>query len=132
MDLITKSYVKEFLETNEINMVSEAVDFEKFASFCVVANEYSGSFEATDILTDDGTQGIDAIAIIVNGRLADDIDEVRDLLEANGFLEVVFVFIQAKSSAKFEGSEIGNFTFSVKEFFDPVSTLHKGDHMLAF
>jgi hypothetical protein len=132
MDLITKSCVKEFLETNEVEGVSESADFEKFASFCVVANEYSGSFEATDILTDDGTQGIDAIAVIVNGRLVNDVDEVRDLLEANGYLEVVFIFVQAKSSTKFEGSEIGNFTFSVKEFFDPESVLHKGERMVAF
>jgi hypothetical protein len=132
MDLITKSCVKEFLETNEIGAVSQATDFEKFASFCVVANEYSGSFDASDILTDDDTQGIDAFAIIVNGRLVNDVDEVQDLLDANGFLEVVFDFIQAKSSPKFEGSEIGNFTFSVKEFFDPASRLHKGERMLAF
>ncbi len=132
MDLITKSCVKEFLATNEIESVSESTDFEKFASFCVVANDYSGSFDAGDILTDDGTQGIDAIAMIVNGRLVDDVDEIRDLLDANGFLEVVFDFIQTKSTSKFEGSEIGNFTFSVKEFFDPLSKLHKGERMVAF
>jgi len=68
MDLITKSCVKEFLETNEIGAVSQATDFEKFASFCVVANEYSGSFDASDILTDDDTQGIDAIAPQAKGK----------------------------------------------------------------
>ena len=132
MDLITKSCVKEFVETNEIDSVSESVDFEKFASFCVVAKEYSGSFDIGDILTDEGTQGIDAVATIVNGRLVDEVDEIHDLLEANGFLEVTFFFVQAKSSPRFEGSEIGNFTFSVKEFFDPSSTLYKGERMVTF
>jgi len=132
MDLITKSYVKEFLASNELTSLNESEDFERFVSFCLVSNEYQGSFDIDDVLTDEGTQGIDSIGIVVNGRLVDEVDEVQDLLEANGFLDVTFVFVQAKSSSKFEGSEIGNFAYAVKEFFIPTRKLHKGSRMQKF
>ncbi|HJW86365.1 MAG TPA: AIPR family protein [Candidatus Brocadiaceae bacterium] len=132
MDLITESCVKEFIKTNELTSDSESFDFERFASFCLVAKEYNNSFNIDDILTDEDTQGIDGIGIIVNGRLVNDIQEVQDLIEANGFLETTFIFIQAKTTPKFEGSEIGNFAFSVKEFFNPSSKIYQGPRMRNF
>jgi hypothetical protein len=129
MDVITQSCVKEFLESNEISPVDSSIDFELFANYSIVSKEYNSQFDPDDISVDEDTPGIDGLAIIVNGKLVDDIDQVKDLIELNKSLEAIFVFIQAKTSSKFEGSEMGNFGFMVKQFFSPKQTVFKGEKM---
>ena len=132
MDQITESCVKDFLKSQEISENNEATNFENFTNFCIISKEYNGHFEIEDISTDKSTQGIDGIGIIVNGKLVDDVDEIDDLVELNKTIEVVFVLIQAKTSSKFESSEIGNFTFAVKQFFAPHSGFFQGPKMESF
>ncbi len=55
--------------------------------------------------------------MLVNGTLVSDKDEVDDLAAANKYLEVDLIFCQAKSGGNFNGSEISNFFFGVKDFF---------------
>ncbi|MDD5673102.1 MAG: AIPR family protein [Chitinivibrionales bacterium] len=129
MDVITQSCVKEFLETNEIQSSDDSTNFELFANYSIVSKEYSSQFDPDDISVDENTPGIDGLAIIVNGKLVDDIDQVKDLIELNKSLEATFIFIQAKTSSKFEGSEMGNFGFMVKQFFSPKQSVFKGERI---
>lgn len=118
MDRITKGYIKDFLKINEIEASQdETLNFERFVNYSIITNEYDGKFDLEDISTGNHAQGIDGIAIIVNGKLVLSSEEITDLLAINKFLEVKFHFIQAKVSEKFEGSQMGNFIFSVKDFF---------------
>lgn len=132
MDVITKSLVKDFLILNEIKTIDEATDFEKFSSHCIIANEYNANFNVDEILTDKNTMGIDGIGILVNGKLIDNKETINDLIESNKVLEATFIFIQSKTSNKFEGTEIGNFFFAVKEFFAESATIFKGEKMSNF
>jgi len=116
MDRITQSYVKEFLKLQEIPSKADDVDFEKFVNFTIVSREYSGQFKIDDISTGTAT-GIDGVAVIVNGKLVNSIDEVNDLCELNRYLEVMLVFCQAKTSSNFSGSEMVLFALTVKELF---------------
>ncbi len=59
----------------------------------------------------------DGIAIIVNDNLVFSREEVDDLKNKFHRLDVNFVFIQSKTSNKFDPAEIGNFIFGVESFF---------------
>jgi len=132
MDLITKGFVNEFIRLNELKSVDESTDFEKFAAHCVIMNEYNALLDVEDCLTDPGTVGIDAIGIIVNGKLIDSIETINDLIRSNNTLEVSFIFVQAKTSGQFDSAEIGHFIESVKAFFAHDTTLFTGERMKAF
>lgn len=118
MDKITKSLLSDFLNSQEINSSNDSDDFEKFANYSVISNEYTKTFDV-DLVSvgSGGDTGIDGLGIIVNGHLIDDTDEVDELLSNNGFLEATFIFIQSKTSSKFSTSEMHNFFFGVKDFF---------------
>lgn len=105
-----------FCNETGISNSSESDDFEHFANHCVVSLEYSDTFNIADISTGKAT-GIDGIAIIVNGSLVTSADEIGDLCKANKFIDATFIFVQAKTSASFDGGQIGTFFFAVKDFF---------------
>jgi hypothetical protein len=118
MDRITESFLNDFLKEQELNSEGRANDFEKFANYCVISNEYSEIFEIQDICVGQGGDcGIDGIGILANGRLVESKEVIDDLIEINGYLEVSFIFIQAKSSSSFKMADIGSFGFGVKDFF---------------
>ncbi len=60
---------------------------------------------------------IDGIAIIVNGFLISDLEELQNQLSSAGYLDCTFLFIQAETSSGFDGSKIGTFGFGVSDFF---------------
>ena len=97
---------------------SDADLFEYFAIYCAVSDSYDEEFDTDDMLVGGGNDlGIDGIAIIVNGVLANSLDEAEDLLNLNGFLDVKFVLVQAKTSSNFNGQEIAAFLDGVENFF---------------
>jgi hypothetical protein len=108
--------------------------FEWFANYCIVNKEYDSiRFELKSTLTGRGTQGIDGVAIIVNNKLCSTVQEIEDLIQMNRILNVTFVFIQSKISAKFEGTEIEGFLRWVKVFFDDdAEEVFKTDEMKNF
>lgn len=118
MDRITKALLTEYASVNSINELDESKQFEQFAAFAVLNNNYSESFNTADLVVGDGLDtGIDAIGIIVNGSLVTDKEEVDDLERTNGYLDVLFVFIQAKRSSSFDTAHIGQFGFGIQDFF---------------
>ena len=118
MDLVTQSLMSSFKEESLPKNLDQAEVFEHFVNFCAVSTEYGEEFDVEEIHTGGGDDlGIDGIAVVVNGALVSDEQEVDDLAVANRYLEVEFVFCQAKSGASFSGSEIANFFFGVKDLF---------------
>jgi hypothetical protein len=89
MDRITKQLLADFLKAQEIIATNESDDFETFCNYTILSNEYNKTFDVNSITTGSGSDtGIDGIAVIVNGNLVEDTDEIDDLLESNGFLDV--------------------------------------------
>ena len=118
MDRITRSLIEELLRNQELESEGDPKDFEKLVNYASISNEYSKTFELDFVTVGDGNDtGIDGIAIIVNGQLVEDIEEVDDLLDKNGSLEITFVFTQAKTSSNFNSGEINTFIFGIKDFF---------------
>ncbi|MGU3546665.1 AIPR family protein [Methylobacterium sp. A52T] len=107
MDPISTALMREFVTLNGLDELDEAKQFEHFSTFAVISSRFSDDFDTEDLVTGGISDlGIDAFAVIVNGRIIDDADGVTDLLDLNGYLDVEFVFIQAKRSSHFEGSAL--------------------------
>jgi hypothetical protein len=125
MDRITKSYVDKFRQEQSLpSDMSDADLFELFAIYCAVSSSYDEEFDTASLGTGgDGDLSTDGIAVIVNGVLVSSIDEAEDLLVMNTFLDVKFVFVQAKSGSGFNGQEIGAFFDGVEEFYSETPVL---------
>lgn len=133
MDRITQSFIKELLETEELISQGESKDFEKLSNYSIISNEYNKTFDLNFVTIGDGDDtGIDGISIIVNGVLVESIEEIDDLIEKNGTIEVDFTFIQAKTSSNFSTSELNTFIFGVKDFFSTSPKLRRNESLQKF
>ncbi len=128
MDIVTKNLLKTFRAEESLpSDITEDILFEHFANFCILAKEYSEEFSLDDIHTGEGgDMAIDGIAVLVNGNLIANADEIDDLAQSNKYIEAEFVFVQAKSASKFDGADISNFLFGVRDMFNPNSRMPKG------
>ena len=122
-DVVLEGFVKDFSESRGLSHLNSSELFEAF-----VASAIFRKYHQTDITDFDdgilvggsGDGGLDAIGIIVNGRLARTKEDVEFFFENLRRLDVEFVFVQAKSSSNFSAEEIGNFAFGVEQFFRAV------------
>ena len=117
LDRITQALVDEFVQTQDLGHLTGADQFERFANYCVVSAEHSDTFDVEEVSGPGDEVGIDGIAVLVNGALVTTSEEVAGLADQNRYLEVSFVFTQAKRSAAFSEAGIGNFCFGVSDFF---------------
>lgn len=130
MDRITKSLLDEFITDNSLNALPEEVAFEHFCGYLVTSNHYGESFQTEDIhVGSGGDAGIDCIAIIANGCLISDPDEIGDLATNSSYLDATFIFVQAERSASFESAKIGQFGFGVQDFFAEHPSLVQNDRI---
>nr|AQS33889.1 hypothetical protein [uncultured archaeon] len=129
MDRITESLVDDYISSNDLSINKMEDKFEAFSCHSIISKEYEDTFEVEHVWLNDNSTGIDGIAIIVNGRLIENKDEIDDLIELNKHLEVLFVFIQAKTSANFDSKDIGNFFFSVSDFFEEKPKLIRSEKL---
>lgn len=119
MDRITETLLNEFIQQNSLEKLPQEDAFEHFAGYLVTSSHYSEVYDTGDIVVGaGGDTGIDSITIIVNGTLVTEPDEIEDLSETNGYLDVAFIFAQAERSSSFSTSKIGQFGFGVTDFFD--------------
>lgn len=127
MDRITKSLLEEFSREHGILSLGEDKQFEHLAAFLAAGKHHTETFDTSEVVTGaGGDTGIDAVAITVNGALAVEPDIVEELAQANGYLDVAFVFVQAERSSSFETAKIGQFAFGVLDFFKDQPAIPQG------
>lgn len=133
MDSITTSFLNEFVENKGYEHFKQSTQFEYFVNFCIINKEYDSiSFDEKLISTGESTQGIDGIGIIVNNKLCNSVSEIQQLIDLNRTLNVTYVIIQAKTSPKFEGSQINNVFRWTQEFFSNSPDLFMTNEMKNF
>ena len=133
MDRITKKLLEDFLISQELITTTENDDFESFSNYIAVSNEYNKSFDPAIVSVGSGQDtGIDGIAIIVNGRLIEETNEIDDLLSSNGYLEATYIFVQAKTSSNFDTTEMRTFYFGVNDFFSESPKLPRNQDVEKF
>jgi len=109
-----------------VEIVKESDLFEMFVNYSLVSSFYNKSFDISSVTVGSGDDtGIDGVAILVNGHLIENTDEVDELLKLNGHLEVSYIFAQAKTSSTFSSDGLLLFYNGVKDFFADKPTLRR-------
>lgn len=118
LDQISKALVEEYLAGAGMSSTGEAEDFERFATFVVVSPQIDAAIDYQNVMTGSGGDtGVDSIAIIVNGELVTDPDEINTLASAGATLDVNYIFVQTDTATSFSTSKIGQIAYGVKDFF---------------
>lgn len=128
--------MEDYFRDKGITIPDESDAFETFCNYCVVSHELpyhaSEEFEVDDISVGQSPFdiGIDGIAVFLNERLVDSQEEVKELIGVSGSLDLVCVFIQAKTSSKFDSGDLLKFFAGVDCFFNKKSSLPKNEFIL--
>ncbi len=108
MDRITANLLAEFCSEYGFSSLATSDQFEHFVNFAIL----SASIRRVSIPSDvhagaGGGPGIHGLGIVVNGALVSEEEEVDDSIQSNNYLDVAYIFTQAKTSSNFEGAEVG-------------------------
>ena len=110
MDRITSSLINQFSADFELQHLSDPTLFEYFCNYCAATNENGlDNIEIEEFYTGEATQGIDGIAIVVNGRFVYSIDDINELIRLNRTIRVKFILVQSKTSENFDNTQMLNF-----------------------
>lgn len=115
MNKIAEALLKSFRDEQGMDSsLPTDVAFEHFSAFLTLGPQIDGSIDTVQCVVGGNSQpGVDALGVIVNGVLVTGEDEVEALAELNGYLDVDFSIVQAKTSAGFQTSvlaELGDFS----------------------
>lgn len=107
MHRIVKTHLESFVASFSLEAEEEAKQFEKFATYSVISNRFSSTFDLDDVVTGDGDEGIDGIAVVIDETLTPSIEDAQAaFVSSRRNHDVEMVFIQAKRS---EGFDLGDF-----------------------
>lgn len=107
MHRIIKAHIDSFVKSFGLDADDESVQFEKFATYCVLSSRYSAAFDLDDVVTGPGDEGIDGIAVVIDEVVTASVEDAELIFQAprrNHDVDVMFV--QAKRS---EGFDLGDF-----------------------
>ena len=108
--------------------MDEQKRFEHFVNYCVASKYYSGRISSSDLTTSDDDAGIDGIVIIADGEMVTTEEEIDRIFESHRRnIEIDFIFIQSKTSEKFEKREITSFGDGVYDFLSEEPDLPHDD-----
>ncbi|MEU6300522.1 AIPR family protein [Streptomyces erythrochromogenes] len=116
MNPLIQGLFKKFREEEEILDIRDSDAFELFAASLILPDDILTQVQMSELLLDEGTIGIDIATLDVNGQIAWDADDVREICENAGKIEVNLHFIQAKQSASVSSTEVLNFGDIVRKF----------------
>ena len=138
MDKITESLLSEFSLEHGLTLLSESKRFEHFATYSVVKKEHSETFDTDELIVGDGSgskagndTGIDGVAIIVNGSLVTDVDDLKEVVASASYLDVNFMLVQAETTSSFDSSKIGTFGFGCRDLFSEQPQLKRNNKISA-
>ena len=120
MDVILQGYMDTFADANGLSDLAASEKFEIFTSSVLLRKRHQCEprdiHESAIVVGGGNDGGIDAVAILVNGRPVTSRETVDYFLETRQYLNVEFVFLQAKRTPAFVAKDIDNFIFGVKQF----------------
>jgi len=131
MDLVTRNLLDSFREEfGFLEEMEEPILFEHFCNYCICSKEYPDDFEVEDLHVAGGNDlQLDGVAIIVNGLLVDEIEQIDDLSNTNKYVVAELIFVQAKTGRNFEGSEISNMFYGVRDLFAANPSLPRNERL---
>lgn len=120
MNIIIKNALEEYCKSQNIDgKLDQSKKFELFATHLAISSLAENSASTVHaVVGDDGQYAVDAIGIVVNGNLIANEDEIDNYIEINKYLDVDFIFIQAKTSETFEVSVLGELGAFAHDFIN--------------
>lgn len=118
---IIKAYSLAFADNNEISKELQQDEhniFEKYINNLVLMNygdDLNADYNDMEVKT---AFGVDGIAIFIDGKMVVNESDINDALDGKRKVDVSFLFVQTKTTAKFERSNITDFFSGVRRFFD--------------
>ncbi len=117
MDRITKSYLNDFKTRTGIDEDNDATLFEHMVNYTITEKYSEESYDIESLnIGGNGTIGIDGFAILLNHQVIQNEDELNDFIDEHKKSIAEVIFVQTKTSPKFELKDIGNFEFAVQDF----------------
>lgn len=120
MNKIIQNFVTKFRQDQCLD-AALTVDqaFEYFSAYLTIGSLTDTTSDTNlTIVGGDNQPSVDAIGIIANGSLVFNINDIAEKIDFNGYLDIDFVFVQAKTSENFEGmvlADLGNFAYDFIE-----------------
>lgn len=107
MHRIIKAHLDSFVKSFGLAADDESVQFEKFATHCVLSSRFSAAFDLDDVSTGDGDEGIDGVAVVIDEVVTASVEDAELIFVApRRNHDVDIMFVQAKRS---EGFDLGDF-----------------------
>src|SRR5271154_5717704 len=107
MHRIVKAHLESFVKSLGLDAEEESIQFEKFATYCVLSSRFSSTFDLDDVSTGPGDQGIDGVAIVIDEAVTASVEDTQAIFESQRRNhDVDIMFVQAKRS---EGFDLGEF-----------------------
>ncbi len=132
-DEVLRGYLIDFSEQHKLNTTEEAALFELFTAYCIVSRDYPDVGDIEDLIVGGSHDcGIDSVALFVNGQLVLESDAIDYLAKGGNLLDCHFVFIQSKTSSKFNAGEIATFLFGVRSFVEDTSVIPQNAALAEF
>lgn len=133
MDKITNTLLEVFTKQYEINTLPESERFEHFCNYSIVSKLNRSSFDLDEIHTGSGGDcAIDGLIISINGKIITSCDTFDDIANSSSYLDIDIVFIQSKTSSSFDGAQIGNFIYGIKDFLSEIPLLVQNQNIKEF
>jgi len=114
---IIDALLSEFCVRQGIDSGNRAGALEQLGALCLLHGVRFDRGSFLDALTDSGEEGLDAVAVIVNGVLVTDPFRVTEIAGAAPTLNVDYVFMQTTLSSRWDSGHVLKFTHSTGEFF---------------
>lgn len=138
VDRITESLLTEFSTENSLTTLSESKRFEHFCAYSIIKSQHSETFDTLDVIVGDGGNssqgsdtGLDAIGVLVNGRLVTDSEELEEHTQSS-YIEATFILVQSETSAHFDAAKIGTFAFGCLDFFSESPKLQRNGRVAMY
>ena len=126
---IINARFKKFRDNYGLNNMADGDAFERFANSAILTSHQPDAFTADSELLDKvciggmGDNGIDGLAIKLNGILVKTVEEINDIIAKFKTANIEFIFIQSKYKEKFEAAELSSFIAGVRNFLNNKPTI---------
>lgn len=120
METVIQSLLEAFQTDQGLSGRPQDEAFEVFATFCVLNTFCNDTFDSDTYSTGGGNDlGIDAYAVVIEGQMYREPDDVRAAMQASKQPRVQFVIIQAKTSSRFESKVISDLAENLSHLCGP-------------
>ncbi|WP_417480169.1 AIPR family protein [Maricaulis maris] len=117
MNPVIKAQLSNYATSASLQQLSESDQFEVYTVFSVLCGLLGESVDPVDVHLQGCEFGTDGVAILLQGELVRNADEVAEKLEYVTNPSIDFVFFQSKTGAGFDYGDVSKFFDSIKEFF---------------